>query len=149
MARFSAGVRATASAGSLIPIISVFPGGVVGGSLREIGVFNTSGTAFEIRLARITVGPGTLGAALAEACVTNPGAVAACQAFTTSTGGTPTFVDLGYRTVIGPQAGAGVIWTFGDVGMILPPTVGTLNGVCVIPETGASQIAQTYAVWDE
>lgn len=149
MARFAAGVKATASAGVLIPIASLFPGGSVGGSIREIGVFNTTTTAFDIKLARITAGPGTLGAGLVEACITNPSDTAACQAFTTSTGGTPVFVDLGYRASIGAAIGAGVIWTMGDVGMFLPPTAGTLNGVCVLPENAATQAAQVYLIWDE
>lgn len=149
MARFAVGVKTTASAGTLVPIASIFPTASVGGALREIGVTNTTTTAFDIRLARITVGPGTLGAGLTEACLTNPGDVANCMAFTTSTGGTPTFVDLGYRASIGAAIGAGVIWTFGDIGMILPPTAGTLNGVCILPENGASQAAQVYFVFDE
>ncbi len=149
MARFGAGVKATASAGVLIPMFSVFPGGVSGGALREIGVFTTVGTTFDVKLARITAGPGTLGAGLAEACLTQPGLVGACQSFTTSTGGTPTFVDLGYRCTIGPNPGAGIIWTFGDVGLVMPPTVGTLNGICVLPENAATQAAQIYAIWDE
>ncbi len=149
MARFAAGVKATASAGTLVPMASVFPTATVGGAVREIGVFNTTTTAFDIRLVRLTANLGTLGAGLTEACITNPGDTANCQAFTTSTGGTPTFTDLGYRCTIGAAAGAGIIWTFGDVGMILPPTAGTLNGVCVIPENGASQIAQVYFIWDE
>ncbi len=149
MARFSAGVKATASAGVLIPVASLFPGPSVNGMIREIGIFNTTTTAFDVKLARITAGPGTLGAGLVEACITNPNDTTACMAFTTSTGGTPVFVDLGYRASIGAAIGSNMIWTFGDVGMLLPATAGTLNGVCILPENAATQAAQVYFVWDE
>lgn len=147
MGRFSAGVKTTAQ-NTLNPIITVFPGGSVGGSVREIGVFNTTTTAFDIRLVRITAG-GTVGTGLTEAAITNPSDTANCQAFGPSAGGTPTFTDLGYRATIGAAAGAGVIWTFGDIGGILPPTAGTLNGWGVVSENGTAQVSQAYVVWDE
>lgn len=148
MARFVVGAKTTVAANTLNPILTVFPTAAVGGAVREVGVFNTTSTAFDIRLVRITAG-GTVGAALTEACITNPGDTANCQGFNTSTGGTPTFVDLGYRASIGAQVGAGVIWTIGDVGGILPPTAGTLNGWGIVSENGTAQIAQAYFVWDE
>ncbi len=152
MARFSVGAKTTIAVNSLMPIISLFPGGLTDGDVREIGVFNTTTTAFDIRLVRITAG-GTVGAALTEACLTNPSVTADCQAFNTHTGGTPTFVDLGYRASIGAAIGAGVIWTFGDIGGNLPATSGTLNGWGVVgAQEGASgtvQICQAYIIWDE
>lgn len=152
MARFTAGAKSTVAVNSLMPIISVFPTALVGGAIREIGVFNTTTTAFDIRLVRITAG-GTVGAGLTEACITNPGDAANMMSFTTHTGGTPTFTDLGYRASIGAAIGAGVIWTFGDIGMVMPPTAGTLNGVGVVGAQegaqGTVQICQSYLVWDE
>jgi len=152
MARFAVGAKTTVAVNSLMPIISLFPTATVVGEVREVGVFNPTTTAFDIRLVRITAG-GTVGAALTEACLTNPGDVANCMAFNTHTGGTPTFVDLGYRASIGAAIGAGVIWTIGDVGGNLPATAGTLNGWGVVgAQEGASgtvQICQAYFIWDE
>ncbi len=149
MARFGAGFKATAVTGQLIPLFSVSPSALVGGALREVGIFNTTTTAFDVVLKRITLGPGTLGSAITPACITNPGDVAGVRAYQTSTGGTPTLTDLGYRASIGAAIGAGVIWTLGDVGGILPPTAGTLNGIGVFAENGNSQAAQIYFLWDE
>lgn len=148
MARFVVGARTTVAANTLNPIITLFPTATVGGAVREVGVFTTVGTIQELRLVRVTAG-GTVGAALTEACITNPGDVANCMAFNTSTGGTPTFTDLGYRAVIGGAAGNGVIWTIGDIGGVLPPTAGTLNGWGIVSENGTAQICQAYFVWDE
>lgn len=148
MARFAAGAKTTVAANTLNPILTVFPTAAVGGMVREVGCFTTVGTAFDVRLVRITAG-GTVGAALTESCITNPGDTANCQAFNTSTGGTPTFVDLGYRATIGAQAGSGVIWSMGDEGGMLPPTAGTLNGWGIVAENGTAQICQAYFIWDE
>lgn len=148
MARFTVGAKTTVAANTLNPILTVFPTATVGGSVREVGVFNTTTTAFDVRIVRVTAG-GTVGAALTEACITNPGDAANCMAFNTSTGGTPTFTDLGYRASIGAAIGAGVIWTIGDVGGILPPTAGTVNGWGIVAENGTAQICQAYFVWDE
>jgi len=43
--------------------------------------------------------------------------------------------------------GGGVIWTFGDSGILIP--VGTANGIGVICPTGTGQILDYYFDWDE
>ena len=48
---------------------------------------------------------------------------------------------------IGAAIGAGVIWTFGDSGILI--AVGTAKGVGIICPTGTGQIFDYYIDWDE
>lgn len=148
MPRFAVGAKT--SAGTVQwPMLSLFSSALVQPNIREIGITNTTTTAFDVKLARIASGPGTVGAGLSEAPLDNPLAVAGCMGFTTYTAGTPTLTDAGYRASIGAAIGAGVIWTFGGEGLEITAAAGTVNGVCVVPENGAGQAAQIYIVWDE
>ncbi len=147
MATFAAGVKT--SAGTVQwPIISVFSSALNQCNVMEVGVFNTTTTAFDIRLVRFTAA-GTVGAGLVEACLDNPLLVGGGMAFTTHTAGTPTLVDLGYRASVGAAIGAGVIWTFGGEGIEIPAGAGTINGVGVGIENGAGQASQAYIKWIE
>ena len=150
MARFSAGVRATAGT-SLRPMMSLYSPAASTGALREVGVFNATSTAVEIFLTRLTT-TGTQGAGLTEAVQNPKGPPALCTAFTTHTADATLGDDLGYRAVLGAAVGSSVIWTFGDSGLIigLPDAVELVtNGIGVILETGTGQICQCYMVWDE
>ncbi len=150
MARFSAGARTTAGT-SLRPMMSIYSAAASTGTLREVGVFNTTATAVEIFLTRLTA-TGTQGAGLTEAPYNPKGPVALCTAFTTHTADATYGDDLGYRAVLGAAVGSGVIWTFGDAGLVITladsvELVTTGIGVGLI--TGTGQICQTYMVWDE
>ena len=150
MARFSAGVRATAGT-ALRPMMSVYSAAASVGTLREVGVFNTTATAVEIFLTRLTA-TGTQGAGLTEARYNPKKPPALCTAFTTHTADATLGDDLGYRAVLGAAIGSGVIWTFGDDGILIgePDALEVVgNGIGVILETGTGQICQVYMVWDE
>ena len=144
MARYSAGVRTGAGSTSL-PIISLYAAAAVGGTIREIGVFNTTTTAVAIEVVRLST-TGTQGAGLTEAEHDPPQATASCTGFTTHTV-TATSTSLGYRTVLGAAIGSGIIWTFGDTGLRIE--VGTGNGIGVQVATGTGQVCDAYIVWDE
>ena len=150
MARFSAGVRATAGT-ALRPMMSIYSAAGSTGTLREVGVFNTTATAVEIFLTRLTE-TGTQGAGLTEARYNPKGPPALCTAFTTHTVDATYGDDLGYRAVLGAAVGSGVIWTFGDAGLIIGE-VDALEavdeGIGVGLENGTGQICQCYFVWDE
>lgn len=148
MPRFAAGVK-TGAGSTILPLISLFSSTTAQPNVREIGVFNTSTTAFDIKLCRLSSGPGTVGAGLTETPIDNPLAVAGGMAFTTHTAGTVTLTDAGYRASIGAAIGAGVIWTFGAEGLVIPTAAGTVNGIGVVVENGTGQIAQAYVAWDE
>ena len=146
MPRYSAGALTTAGSTTL-PIISLYAIAAVGGRIREIGVFNTTAVAVALKLVRLAA-TGTQGTGLVEAKYDPSGAAASCTAFNTHSSTGPTLGDdLGYRTVLGAAIGSGIIWTFGDSGIIVP--VGTANGVGVIVENGTGQACQAYIVWDE
>ncbi len=150
MARFSAGVRATAGTAAR-PMMSIYSGAASTGTLREVGVFNTTATAVEIFLTRLTT-TGTQGAGLTETPYNPKKPAAVCTAFTTHTADASLGEDLGYRAVLGAAVGSGVIWTFGDDGLVisLADSVELVTtGIGVILETGTGQICQTYMVWDE
>lgn len=146
MPRYSAGVK-TGAGSTTLPIISLYGVANIGAKIREIGVFNTTAIAVDIKLVRITTA-GTQGSGLTEAKHDPNTPAASCTAFTTHSSTGPTLGDdLGYRASLGAAVGAGVIWTFGDTGLIVP--TGTGNGIGVIVENGTGQACQAYIVWDE
>ena len=150
MARFSSGARTTAGTAAR-PMMSIYSAAASLGTLREVGCFNTTATAVEIFLSRLS-DAGTQGAGLTEARHNIKGPPALCTTFTTHTADVTLGEDLGYRAVLGAAVGSGVIWTFGDSGLVIGAAdtaeLVTL-GIGIILETGTGQICQTYFVWDE
>ncbi len=150
MSRYSAGARTTAGT-SLQPMMSIWSAAASTGTLREVGCFNTTATAVEIFLTRLTA-VGTAGALLTESPYNPKGQLPLCTVNTTHSGNATLGDDLGYRAVLGAAIGSGVIWTFGDTGIVigLPDAVELVtNGIGIILATGTGQICQTYFVWDE
>lgn len=145
MARFSAGAK-TSAGSTTLPLISLYNAAAVVGKIREIGVFNTTNTAVDVKLVALT-STGTQGAALTEAPHDSGSAAASCTAVNTHSIAPTLGNDLGYRASLGAAIGAGVIWTFGDTGIRV--AAGTANGVGVIVENGTGQACQAYIVWDE
>jgi hypothetical protein len=145
MARYSAGVKTTAGSTTL-PIISLYAVAGCAPKIREVGLFNTTANAVDLKLVRLTTA-GTQGAGITEAKYDPDSNTAQCTAFTTHSGNPTLGDDLGYRASLADAIGAGVIWTFGDTGIRVP--TGTGNGVGVIVENGTGQACQAYIVWDE
>lgn len=146
MARYSAGCL-TGAGSTTLPIISLYSNGTVSPKIREIGVFNTTTTAVAIKLVRITTA-GTVGTGLTEAKHDPLSATPGATAFNTHSSTGPTLGDdLGYRAVLGAAVGSGVVWTFGDSGLIVPAS--STGAIGVIVENGTGQICQAYIVWDE
>ncbi len=150
MPRYSAGVLTTAGT-NVRPMISIFSAAGSSGTLREVGVFNTTATAVALFLTRITAN-GTAGAEQVQTAH-NPWKIpAVCQVFTTHTADATLGEDLGYRCVLGAAVGSGVVWTFGDDGILigLPDAALTVEiGIGLILENGTGQACQAYMVWDE
>lgn len=146
MPRFAAGVK-TGAGNTTWPSISLFSSASNQVNLEECGLWNTSSTAMDVKLARVSSGPGTVGAGLTETALDNPSAVAGGQAFTTHTGGTPTLTDLGYRATLGAYGGA--IFTFPGDGIEIVSAAATVNGVCAVVENGTGQALQAYFAWRE
>ncbi len=146
MPRYSVGTR-TGAGSTTLPIISLYAPAGSGGTIREIGVFNTTTTAVALHVIRLAA-TGTQGAGLTEAKHHTNSVAAAMTAFTThSVDPTSGAVDMGYRASLGAAIGSGIIWTFGDAGLYIP--LGTTNGIGVIVSTGTGQVCDAYLVWDE
>ena len=145
MSRYSAGVR-TGVGTATFPFFSIYAIANVKGTIREIGAFNTTAVATNIALRRLD-SAGTQGAAQTKT-KHDPDSVAASMTVHTTHTAAPTLGDdVGYRKALGAAIGDGVIWTFGDVGLIIPP--GVANGVGIVLPTGTGQILDCYVVWDE
>src|SRR2546427_456868 len=146
MARFSGGAKSTGAGSITLPIMSIYAAAAVSGSLREVGVFNTTATNVDVKLVRLT-STGTQGATITAAPQVDRSAAASCGLFNTHTVAPTLGNDLGYRASLGAAIGSGVIWTFGDRGIEWP--VAVTQGIGVIIENGTGQICQVYFVWDE
>jgi hypothetical protein len=146
VARYSAGVR-TGAGSTTLPIISLYSGSAVNGAIVEIGVFNTTAVAVALKLIRLTTAGTASG--LTETSHEAIAAAASCGAVGTHSSTGPTLGgDLGYYVTLGPFVGAGVIWTFGGMGLSTGLS-GTGNGVGVIVATGTGQVCDAYMVWEE
>lgn len=144
MARHSIAGRGTVAGTGVRAMASLFAIATAGGRIREVGVFNTTTTALAVALARFTNATG-VGAGLTEADY-DPASPAQCTGFAghTADGAVGQVFRQGS---IGAAIGAGVIWTFGDSGLLIP--VGTANGIGIIVPTGTGQICDFYIDWDE
>ncbi len=145
MPRCVVGAKSLSAAASNQPALSLYS--IASGvtiKVREIGVFNTTATAWDCKLIKMTAA-GTPGAGLTEQSY-DPNYTPQATGFQTHSA-TGANVDLGYRASIGAAIGAGIIWTFGDTGIMIP--AGTANGIGIGLENGTGQICQAYFVWDE
>lgn len=144
MSRYSVAGRATVVGTAARAIASVFATASKGFNLREVGVFNTTSTAVAVALARFTAATN-VGAGLTEAEYDQAKPVTA-TGFAGHSGDGTTGQIL-RQASLGASVGSGVIWTFGDSGILVP--VGTANGIGVIIPTGTGQILDYYYEWDE
>lgn len=137
--------RSTVAGTTLRAIASVFSIAAKGFRLREVGVFNTTAVAVAIALARFTNATG-VGAGLTEAEWDPTEGVAQITAFAGHTAD-GAVNDVFRQATLGAAAGAGVIWTFGASGLVVP--VGAANGIGIICPTGTGQILDYYLDWEE
>ena len=145
MARFSVAGRATVAGTGVRASASLFAISARTVKIREIGVFNTTATALAVALARFTNATG-VGAGLTEAPWDTEGPAPNTTAFAGHTADGAVGGVFRYASL--PAAiGGGVIWTFGETGLVIP--AGTANGIGIICPTGAGQIVDYYFDWDE
>ena len=145
MARYTVSALTTAGSTTL-PIISLYGGTTVRPRLRELHLFNTTATAVQLKLVRLTT-TGTQGTALTEMPLVPEDPAAVAAAFNThSVAPTITSGDL-WRTQLGAAIGSGVIVTFPDQGIVIPATAN--NGLGVVVSTGTGQACEATLIWDE
>src|SRR5262245_48942103 len=145
MARFMAGVKTGANS-TLLPSLTMRSGTTNKGTLREAGLFNTTNTAADYSLQRLSTA-GTSSAVTARQY--DEDSTAGCTAARDYTSTGPTLVEAGYRASLGAAIGAGVIWTFGDTGIRVKPAASSANGAGIVVDNGTGQAIQAYLVWDE
>jgi hypothetical protein len=143
--RHSVAGRATVVGTSLRAIASVFSVAAQGLKLREVGVFNTTTSAVAVSLVRFTSATN-VGTGLTEVDY-DAASPALCTAFAGHTGDGSGVGSPFRQASLGAAIGSGIIWTFGDSGLLIP--VGTANGIGVIIPTGTGQILDYYYDWDE
>lgn len=114
-------------------------------TVREIGVFNTTTTAFCVGVG-VATAIGTPAGAVTEYCESNAShtVLGICN---TSHSADATIGGVVRQATVGAAAGAGVIFTFGENGLFRP--AGTGNGVVLTCPTGTAQFFDFYFVWDE
>lgn len=145
MSRFSVAGRSTVAGTTLRAVASLFATTAVRPRIVEIGVFNTTATALAVSVVRFTNATG-VGTGLTEVAMDDTSHVAIATGFAghTGDGGVGGTVR---QASLGAAIGSGIIWTFGDVGLVVPNS--TADGVGVICPTGTGQILDYYIEWIE
>lgn len=147
MARFMAGGK-TAANSTALPSLAVRSGTTNKAVLREAGLFNTTNTAADYSMQRLsTAGAGGGTSVTVRQYDEDSTAGATAQKDYTAAG--PTLAEAGYRASLGAAIGAGVIWTFGDTGIRVKPAASSANGCGIVVDNGTGQAIQAYIVWDE
>lgn len=145
MARYSIAGRSTVAGTTLRAIASLFAVASRTAKLREVGIFNTTSTAVAVAVVRFTNATG-VGAGLTEVLYDEASPAPNCTGFAGHTADGAVGSPIRYASL--PAAvGGGVIWTFGDTGIIV--AAGTANGVGIICPVGTGQILDYYFDWDE
>lgn len=134
-----------------LPTATAGPGvfaGASGGAfrLREVGVFNTTTTAVAVGLAVCTA-TGTQVDGLTEYVEDDPSAPAAAETAFKSQSTASTVAAQIRQASLGAAIGSGVIWTFGEAGLLIAE--GTANGVIINCPTGTAQHLDFYLVWEK
>ncbi len=145
MPRFSVGYRTTAAATALLPMASIYATAAVQPRILEVGVFNTTATEVAVSLARLSTAGTSSAVTPTFEDDDSQTAVATPRNTHSSTG--PTIGVVVRACTLGAAKGSGVIWTFGDRGIIIAPATG--NGLGLYTPTGTGQICDVYWVWEE
>lgn len=145
MARFVVSGRTTIAPTAALPAVSLYATAASRPRILEIGISNTTATAFVVALNRLST-VGTAGAGLTESREDSPTHVALATGFAGHTVG-PTVGEELRRFSIGAAIGSGVIWTFSEAGIELGEA--TTNGVGLLCPTGTGQVFDYYIAWIE
>lgn len=145
MARQAVGYRTGAAATATLPMASLYSAATGGLWLVEVGITNTTVTAYQVSLARLsTAGTSTAVTGTYEESDQNFTALGTARQ--NHTGTAPTLGVEIRRASIGASIGSGVIFTFGGRGLWIPS--GVANGVGLLTINGTGQISDVYWSWD-
>jgi hypothetical protein len=146
MSKFVAGLTTSAGSTTLPPAALV---GGTGGRIRitEIGVFNTTATACNLVLCRLTTA-GTPGTAATSRLTDSADAATAVGTLrNTYTSTAPTSTELGIGFPLAAAIGSGIILTFPDDTLTIPATANAAIGFLV--ESGTGQAVRVWFRWAE
>lgn len=144
--RAAAAFRTGGAGTTALPMASLMATAAVRPRIIEVGIFNTTATAVAICLKRISVAGGTH-AAITEVQINDDSQTPVATVVDVDTGTAPTLGAAMRQASLGAAVGSGVIWTFGDAGLIIP--AGTTQGLAIVCATGTSQICDVYFDWIE
>lgn len=146
MARFSGGFLTAGAGTTTLPMASLYATAAVRPRVREIGVFNTTTSSFDVAIRRATTVGGTH-TAREELPEDDPTQAAVTTLFDTDTGTAPTLTAGNVRAArLGGVIGSGVVFTFGGNGLVIPSSTG--DGIVIIG-LASPQICTVYWAWDE
>lgn len=146
MSKFVAGVT-TGAGSTTLPIAALI--GSASGRIRiaEIGVFNTTATAVNLVLCRLTTA-GTPGTAATSRLTDAADAAAAVGTVrNTYTGTAPTTTELGIGFPLPGAIGAGIVLPFPDDTLTIPATAAA--GIGLLVESGTGQACRVWFRWYE
>ena len=147
MARLSAAYRTTGAGSATLPMASLYSLGTGAVWVTEIGITNTTVTAFAISLKRVTT-TGTQGTAQTMVYEEDELNVTAKADPRDTHTVLPTLVAGELRRAsIGASIGSGFVFTFGGRGLKIPSGAGL--GLALMPITGTGQISDVYWVVDQ
>jgi len=145
MARYAIGGRSTVAGTAARALASLFAPASSNGRVRQVGVHSQNVAAQQVALARFTNATG-VGAGLTEGEYDEDAPPPLCTGFAghTADGG----IGQVFEAVeLGAAIGSGIIWTFGESGLVIQP--GTANGIGPLTPNGTGQICSYGIHWDE
>lgn len=146
MAKFTISGRTTIVGTSALPNVSLYATAGVRPRIIEVQLYNTSTTAVEIALMRLTT-TGTQGAGLTENSEDYPEHTAIATAFAGHTVG-PTLGAEICRGRLGAADGSAIFWTWSDINPLMIASA-TTNGIGVTVPTGTGQTLIYVIKWLE
>lgn len=146
MARYSVGGRTVTNLPTTVRGPNIYGNGSVACKVREIGVFNTTTTAFAVAVSRATA-TGTRAGQLTVTRHDTTSGAATAAVYTSQSADATITADPVAQASIGASVGSGMVWTFGDTGLVIPATSNA--GLVLICPTGTAQHFDFYIVWDE
>lgn len=146
MSKFAAGLTTTAGSTTL-PLCALVGGTGARIRISEIGVFNTTATAANLVLCRLSTAgtPGT--AATSRLTDQADGATAVGALRNTYTGTAPTTAELGIGFPLPAAIGAGLVLTFPDDTLTIDKIAS--SGIGLLVESGTGVACRVWFRWYE
>jgi hypothetical protein len=146
MSKFVAGLT-TAAGSTTLPLAALIGGTGARIRIAEIGVFNTTSTAANLVLCRVSTAgtPGT--AATSRLTDQGDGATAIGTLRNTYTGTAPTTTELGIGFPLAAAVGSGLVLTFPDDVLTIDKVAN--SGIGFLVESGTGQAVRLWVRWNE